>query len=234
MCQTKKIILKFFNLSKLIFLVAGISFAIAWAADDGWEKYGESDGIVSYLRPTTGSGVDEIKAVGIVNAPIAVVEAVIRDISMMPRYVFLCKESFVVNTPDMKSDGDIIYFYSLTELPFPLSNRDVVAKALWSMDKATGIIYCHSEGVKTAYKQNKDVVRMPLSITDCTLAPIGAEKTRVTYQVLGDPGGKLPPFLVKMLTKDYGIKTIVGLRQMVKKDKFRNVKKVVTTTTKTK
>lgn len=224
--------LKYFHLGKLIFLVAGISIAIAWASDDSWKKIGEADGIVGYARQTARSGVDEIKAVGIVNAPIAVVEAVIRDISIMPQYIFLCKESFVVNTPDMKSDGDIIYFYSLTELPFPLSNRDVVAKALWSVDKATGIIYCHSEGVKTAYKQNKDVVRMPLSITDCTLAPIGAEKTRVTYQVLGDPGGKLPPFLVKMLTKDYGIKTIAGLRQMVKKDKFKNVKKIVTTTIK--
>jgi hypothetical protein len=226
--------LKFFNLSKLIFLIAGISIAVAWAADDGWKKIGESNGIVSYARPTTRSGVDEIKAVGIVDAPVAVVEAVIRDISVMPQYIFLCKESFVINTPEMRSDGDVIHFYSLTDLPFPLSNRGVVAKALWSVDKSTGAIYCHSEGVKTAYKQNKGVVRMPLSITDCILVPRGTDKTEVTYQVLGDPGGELPHFLANMLTKDYGIKTISGLRQMVKKDKFKNVKKVVTTTEKLK
>jgi hypothetical protein len=226
--------LKLFKLSKLIFLVAAISVAAAWAADDGWKKIGESDGIAGYTRPTTRSGVDEIKAVGIVDAPIAVVEAAIRDISIMPQYIFLCKESFVINTPEMKSERDVIFFYSLTDLPFPLSNRDVVAKALWSVDKSKGAIYCHSEGVKTAYKQNKDVVRMPLSITDCKLVPKGADKTEVTYQVLGDPGGKLPPSLVSMLTKNYGIKTITGLRQMVKKDKFKNVKKVVTTTEKLK
>jgi hypothetical protein len=43
----------------------------------------------------------------------------------------------------MKSEGDVIYFYSLTDLPFPLSDRDIIAKALWSMDKSTGAIYCH-------------------------------------------------------------------------------------------
>lgn len=230
MYRRKIIMLKLFKLSKLIFLIAAISIAAAWAADDGWKKTGESNGIVSFARPATRSGVYEIKAVGIVDAPIAVVEAVIRDISVMPQYIYLCKESFIINTPEMRSDGDVIHFYSLTDLPFPLSNRDVVAKALWSVDKTTGTIYCHSEGVKTAYKQDKDVVRMPLSITDCMLVPRGADKTEVTYQVLGDPGGKLPHFLINMLTKHYGIKTIADLRQMVKKDKFKNVKNVVTTT----
>jgi hypothetical protein len=37
-----------------------------------------------------------------------------------------------------------------------------------------------------------------------------------------------------MLTNDYGIKTIAGLRKMVKKDKFKNIKKVVTITVKAK
>lgn len=226
--------LKLFKLSKLIFLIAAISIAVAWAADDCWKKSGESDGIVGYTRPTARSGVDEIKAVGIVDAPIAVVEAVIRDISIMPQYIFLCKESFVINTPEMITEGDVIYFYSLTDMPFPLSNRDIIAKALWSMDKSTGAVYCHSEGVKTAYKQNKNVIRMPMSITDCKLVPRGADKTEVTYQVLADPGGKLPHFLISMLSQNYGIKTIAGLRQMVKKDKFKNVKKVVTTTEKLK
>ena len=103
-------------------------------------------------------------------------------------------------------------------------------KSIWTIDKATGTVYCHAEGIKTTYKQSKDIVRMPLSIIDCTLVPKGANKTQVIYQVLGDPGGELPSWLVKMLSKDYGIKTIAGLRKMVTKDKFKNVKTVVTTT----
>ncbi|KQC10813.1 MAG: hypothetical protein APR62_11175 [Smithella sp. SDB] len=232
---TRKIImLKLFKFSRLIFLIAAISIAAAWAADDGWKKIGESDGITGYTRPTTRNCVNEIKATGIVDAPIAVVEAVMRDISVMPQYVFLCKESFIINTPEMRSEGDVIYFYSLIDLIFPVSDRDAVAKALWSVDKSTGAIYCHAEGIKTSYNHKKNVVRMPSSITDCTLVPKGADKTEVTYHVLGDQGGRLPHFLVNMLTKDYGIKTIAGLRQMVKKDKFKNVKNVVTTTEKLK
>lgn len=221
---------RFFKLSTLAVLMVVTSVAFAWAADDGWKKVGESDGIVGYTRPTTRSSVDEIKAMGIVDAPVAVVEAVMRDISVMPQYIFLCKDAFLINTPDMKSVGDIVYFYSLTDLPFPVSDRDVVAKSLWTIDKATGTVYCYTEGIKITFKQSKDIVRMPLSIIDCTLVPKGKNKTEVIYQMLGDPGGELPFWLVKMLTKDSGIKTISGLRKMVKKDKFKNVKTVVTIT----
>jgi hypothetical protein len=216
-----------------IFIMA-VMITVAGAVDGGWKKIGESEGIAGYARQTARSSVDEIKAVGIVNAPIAVVEAVIRDISVMPQYIFLCNEAALINTPDMKSSGDIIYFYSLTDLPFPVSDRDSVTKAFWSVDKATGTIYCHAENVKTAYKQDKNIVRMPLSVIDCTLVSKGADKTEVTYQVLADPGGELPSFIVNMLTNDYGIKTIAGLRQMVKKDKYKNVTKVVTATVKAK
>ena len=226
--------IKIFKIGILTIFIMGIIITVAGAADDGWKKIGESEGIVGYSRPTNRSSVYEIKAVGIVNAPISVVEAVIRDISMMPQYLFLCKEAALINTPEMKSSGDIIYFYSLMDLPFPVSDRNSVTKAFWSVDKATGFIYCHAENVKTSYKQIKNVVRMPLSIIDCTLIPRGKDKTEVIYQILADPGGELPPFLISMLIRDYGIKTIAGLRQMVKKDKYKNVTNVVTATVKVK
>ena len=224
--------MKFLRLSTLMLFIMAISIAMSLAADDGWKKIGEYRGIIGYTRPTTRSSVDEVKAVGIVDAPIAVVEAVIRDISAMPDYVFLCKEAFPINKPDMRSAGDIIYFYSLTDLPFPVKDRDAVAKAVFSIEKNTGTIYCHAEGVKTSYQQSEDVVRMPLSIIDCALIPRGANKTEVIYQVLGDPGGELPSFVVSMLTRYYGIQTIAGIRKRVKKDKYKNVGTIVTTTPK--
>lgn len=222
--------LKVIKLNVFTVFMVVLSIGLGWAAEDGWKKIGESDGIVGYTRPTTKSSVDEIKAVGIVDAPVAVVEAVIRDIAAMPQYMYLCADAFLINTPDMKSAGDVVYFYSLTDMPFPVSDRDAVVRSSWSIDKATGTVNCKAEGIKTKYKQSKDIVRTPLSIIDCTLVPKGANKTQVIYQVLADPGGELPSWLVSMLSKDYGIKTIAGLRKMVTKDKYKKVKNVVTTT----
>jgi hypothetical protein len=212
-------------------LISVPTVATSAAVNDGWKKVGEEEGIVGYSRSTTKSKVDEIKAIGVVDAPVAVVEAVIRDISSMPEYIFLCKEAFPINTAEMKSDGDVIYFYSLTDLPFPVWDRDAVARSVWTIDQKTGTIYCHTDGVKTSYQSRKGVIRMPYLMVDCTLIPRGAGQTEVIYQVLGDPGGDLPSFVVNMLIKDYGIKSVAGLRKMVKKDKYKNAKAVVTKTT---
>jgi len=211
-------------------IIFSVMMNVASAADADWKKIWELDSIIGYVRPTSQSSVDEIKAIGIVNAPVAVVEAVIRDVSVMPQYIFLCKEAYLINTSEMKSAGDVIYFYSLTDLPYPVHDRDAVVRSHWSVDKKNGAVYCHAEAIKTTFGQRDNVVRMPLSIIDCTLIPKGSDRTEVIYQALGDPGGELPSSLVSIITRYYGIKTILGLRQMVKKEKYRNVKKVVTKT----
>lgn len=222
--------MKFCRLITLVIFMVVMSIPLSWAEDGGWKKIGESDGIIGYTRPTTKSSVDEIKAVGVVDASVAVIEAVMRDISVMPEYVYLCKEAFLMNTPDMKSGGDVIFFYSLTDLPFPASDRDAVVRSVWTIDRETGIVYCHAEGLETTFEQSQDIVRIPLSSMDCTLVPRGENRTEVIYQILGHPGGELPSWFVKMLSRDYGIKTIAGLRKIVKKNKYKNVRKIVTTT----
>lgn len=143
-------------------------------------------------------------------------------------------EAEVIHTPEMKSEGDVLYIYNRTDMPTPVSDRDAVIRNVWSIDKSTGIIYFHAETVKTSYRQEKNVIRMPLSIIHCTLIPEGDSQTKVIYQTLGDPGGTLPSFLVNILTRDLGIKTIAGLRKVVPRDEFKNIRTVVTKTEKTK
>lgn len=44
------------------------------------------------------------------------------------------------------------------------------------------------------------------------------------------PVGRLPKFLVNLFSKKMGVDTIAGLREMVKKEKYRNAKALLTTT----
>jgi hypothetical protein len=201
-----------------------------WAADTGWKKIGESNGIVGYTRSTPKSSVDEMKGVGIIEAPVAVIEALLRDVQAGTEYMYKCKEASDVNIPELKTTADTKYFYNVTAMTWPVSDRDVVGKADWTIDKETGTLYLHAEGVKSSYKMDKKKVRMPLLIADYILVPKGPDKTEITYIALADPGGNLPSALVNMLTKNLSIQTIAGMREMVKKDKYKNVKSIVTAT----
>ncbi|MEN6474029.1 MAG: START domain-containing protein [Syntrophaceae bacterium] len=221
---------KSFRVSIIGLFLVGFCISGAWAAESPWKNIGEKNGIVGFTRATTRSSVDEMKAIGIVDAPVAAIEALIRDIPAETEWMYKCNEATVINTPEFKSGGDIIYVYNVTDMPMPVSDRDAVAKAVYTIDKATGTVYIHVTNVQTTYKLDKKKVRMPLVDVSYTLVPKGADKTEVTYTALADPGGNLPSFVVNMLTKNLSIETVAGIRSMVKKDKYKNIKNVVTTT----
>ena len=221
---------KFFRVSIIGLFIVGICFSGVWAADAPWNKIGEKNGIVGFTRSTPKSSVDEMKAIGTVDAPVATIEALIRDIAAETEWMYKCSEAAVINTPELKSAGDIIYVYNVTDMPMPVSDRDTVGKAVYTIDKATGTVYIDVNNIQSTYKLDKKKVRMPLVNATYTLVPKGPNKTEVTYTALADPGGNLPAFVVNMLTKNLSIETIAGIRDMVKKDKYKNVKTVMTTT----
>ncbi len=195
-----------------------------------WKKVGEDQGIVGYTRTTPKSSIDEVMAVGTIDAPIQVVEAIIRDPNAGKRFMFMCKEACSISTPDLQSTKDVMYNYNITDLPFPVKDRDAVARVEYTIDKATGTIYSHAEGVKSDYRNTGKMVRMPLVTLDYKLVPKGAGKTEITYLAMADPGGNLPPALVNLLTRTIGIRTIANIRKLAKEAPYKDTPAVVTTT----
>lgn len=222
--------MRFLKISMISICMVALCFSVVSAAETGWKKIGAKNGIVGYTRPTPKSSVDEMKGIGMVDVPIAAIEAVIRDVSAQTIYMYRCSEASIINTPELKSTTDTVYFYNVTDMPYPASDRDVIVKSTYSVDKASGVIYIKLEGVKTSYKSDPKKVRMPVMEGGYILTPKGPDKTEINYMAIGDPGGNLPSFVVNMLTKNLSIETIANIREMVKKDKYKSSKTVVTTT----
>jgi len=221
--------MKHLKLGIIGILILGVCCSGVWAADAGWKKVGEKNGIIGYTRPTNKSSVDEMKAVGMVEAPVAVIEAVIRDVSAQPEYMFRCKEAKLADTPEFKNSKDTAFFLNVTGMPYPLSDRDVLVRADYSVDRATGSLYVHMVGQNTIYMSDDKRVRMPIMIADYILAPKGPNRTEMTYVALAEPGG-IPAFAVNLFCKNLPSATIAGIRELVKKDKYKNAKEIVTST----
>lgn len=86
--------------------IVGICISSVSATETGWKKIGESNGIVGYTRSTPKSSIDELKGVGIIDAPVATIEALLRDIPAENEYMYKCKESLEVNLPEHKHNKD--------------------------------------------------------------------------------------------------------------------------------
>ncbi len=195
----------------------------------GWNAVAEDDGIQGFTRPTAGLAVDEIMAKGTVAAPVAVLESLLRDIPAQTEYMYLCVQACEVDLPDKADDPDVIYAYNLTDLPWPVKDRDGVARMRFGYDRISGVLGVQAEGIPSDFRLTEDVVRVPLAQGSYHLRPLDEENTEVTYRMLVDPGGTLPGSLVNLLSKRLGIRTIAGLRRMVRQERYQSATEVITT-----
>jgi hypothetical protein len=217
-----------------VFLVVVIAVAVTAASEirmSEWKEVSNRKGIVGYTRMTSLTEVEEVKAVGEVEAPVAVIEAVIRDVEAEPQFMFKCAEAVEFSPPGLNVTDDIGYVYNRTGMPWPVNDRYVVVKSVLMVDTKTGILYVRAHEVTADYPNvPSGLVRMPILRYIMIVTPLDESKSQVHYQVLADPGGRLPKFLVNLFSKKMGVDTIAGLREMVKKEKYRNAKVLLTAT----
>lgn len=192
-----------------LFIGAGAGLNSAAAAE--WELGDKEDGITSYKKNEPGSPVTAFKGEAVIDAPLAKVAWVIRDNEHRTEWVDRLQSSRVLETTSTFSK----VIYQHFGLPWPIADRDYVyeAKVSWNGDilqfdlKST----THAKGPKT--------VGVRANLIRCTyqLKPWGENRTQISVEVHTDPAGSLPAWLVNIIQRKWPIKTLSGIRKMVKK-----------------
>ena len=212
----------------IILVTMGMFFSEASAVE--WRKVKESDGIKSYTKVVSESKYQAVKAVGIVDAPVPVIESILRDPPAYTEFVLNCREYALVNTSEFENLVDTYHIYMVTAMPFPLKERDAVCRNEFTIEKNTGTIHVCIYGIKTNYKLINNKVRIPLIKVEYILTPKSANQTEVIYTTVLDPGGVVPEYISNIFSKNMGIDIIKGLRNMVRIKKYKDRKIVLTTT----
>ena len=204
-------------------LLASLALALAFttiahADEAGWERDTSEAGIVVSTRNENGRGLPVFKGVGIVDANLNEVLAVLDDISRFTEWMASCVGARVVK----KISEFERLEYNRTGAPWPVSDRDVVVRSTVEGSAEKKEVWARFQSVSVAGSGPLDgVVRMPKLRGFYHMQAIDDGHTRVTYQVDADPGGMLPDWLVKRTSRRLPIDTIIGLRKQTKKMKGR-------------
>ena len=196
-----------------------------------WKKIRESQGITSWARINSRCSVDEVKTEGIIDAPISVVEAILRDVPAQKEFMFLCDEAKKIELPEYPNMADSFSTYFQQGLPWPLSDRYGLGRISFMIEGSTGRIIARGIAIKADYKLPKPgMVEMPVGDVTWTLKPEGENKTLLTYLLLADPGGNLPSAVVSMLLKNLGVTTLKNIRKLAKISPYKDARTIATTT----
>jgi hypothetical protein len=162
--------------------------------DSGWTEAAKDDGVTVYSRSKPGSNIQEMKAVGLINAPPEKVWAAIRDYAHYRDTMPYTRESRVVSQED---GGKVVYFYSVVNAPL-VSDRDYVIRIVDESDWHDGQGYFKASWKAAEGGPPPVAGRVRVVVNDgywVLLPQEGGKKTLATYYVYTDPGGSLPKFI---------------------------------------
>lgn len=186
----------------------------AWATKPNWEQIKVKDGITVYKAKMPGTKIVAFKGKVVMDAPIKKIIWVLADREHRRDWV---------DRLDINEELEIIspterIIYQSFKMPFIISNRDMVYKSTLSKDKNSGVYKLHMESVKHEKSPKTIGVRAELINSNYIMTPITNNKTEVVVEILSDPKGLLPTWLVNLVQKSWPLKTLRALRNQVKKD----------------
>jgi hypothetical protein len=183
-------------------------------AETQWQQVTEEEGIVVTMRQLPGRSFPTFRGVGLINANIYQVLAVMSDIARHTEWLEQCLDSRLLRKINKRQ----YIVYSRTHAPWPVSDRDAVYQSKVEFDATHSFIHVQFWAIPSSLMHPvKGVVRMTDLQGHWKLWARQEHQTLMEYQVNADPKGLLPQWVAKLATKNLPLHTIRNLRQQVKK-----------------
>lgn len=198
-----------FRIALLSLLIAFNSYA---SMDPKWMPLGEKGGIAVYKTEVPGTKVVGFRGETTVYASAEKVMHVLLDNDHRKDWVDRLRVS---NVLEQKGPFEYV-IYQEFNLPWPMKNRDFVYRGKAIRDaQGRVILTLKSEEHKDAPKSKG--VRAELKESKYIITPIGKYKCKLEVEILSDPKGAIPSWLVNLIQQNWPTKTLSAIKAQVEK-----------------
>ncbi|MGZ4054989.1 MAG: START domain-containing protein [Bacteroidia bacterium] len=207
----KRILFIFFTLLLLF------SFKSYQEENDTWQLKKSESGISIYTRDAKNSNFKELKSVTYFKTSLSSIIALIDDFESYPQWVYRCGVS---KTIKKNSDKDFIHYQSVTA-PWPVDNRDFVVHVKISQDPDTKVVNQTVTCIPDYIPKVPGHVRITEFDARWTLTPLKDGTVKTEYQLLVNPGGAIPAWIVNLAVVDGPFETALNMQTWVMKEKYQ-------------
>ena len=182
-----------------------------------WQLKKIENGITIYTRTPENSKYKELKAVYQIKTSLSSIIALLNDFESFPKWVYRCEKSMALKKD---SDNHIIRYQTVVA-PWPVDNRDMILEVNSFQDKKTKIVYQKVNSIPDYIPLVKGHVRVREFRALWTLIPLKNGFVEVNYELLVNPGGNIPAWLVNLALVDGPFDTSVKMREMLMNEKYQ-------------
>ena len=186
------------------------------SAQADWELRTEKKDIKVYTRTFEDSKFKAIKVELTLQTTLSRLVAVLLDVKTAPDWVYATKSAVLLR---QVSPSELIY-YSEVKLPWPMSNRDFIARLVTTQDPHTHIVTILGPTMNDYVPEKKDIVRVRRSEGKWVLTPVGRDHIRVEYTLRTDPGGDIPAWLFNLFVTKGPLESFEHLKSQLDKPEY--------------
>ncbi len=176
----------------LFYLALTTTFSYSTNETYYWHLEKNENGIKVYSRPMKGFDFREVRVVNKVKSTLAAIVAVIFDTKNYPKWVYGCSGTSTLKTLNDQE----IYNYQVTDLPWPLSDRDVVSHFKVFQDPSTLIVTFSKTGMSDYIPDKEGMVRVQHFQSITVLTPLPGDSVQIELEMHLDASGNIPDWVV--------------------------------------
>jgi len=207
----------YYKLTLLLLLTANTVFA---QNDEGWVLKHSDNGVKIYTRKVPNSKINAIKVECHFDVPASRLVAVLMDVKNSEDWLYHTSSNYIIKQISLSE----LYYYSIVEVPWPVSNRDFIAHIKVSQDAVTKVITVDAPCIPDMVPRKAGIVRVADSKGKWVLTPVGKDKVKVLYTLHADPGGSIPAWLSNMFATKGPTESFQKLKLQLQKPAYKNIK----------
>ncbi len=212
---TVPIHLNYRTLKYLYLLLTFIGFTasaqVTEATDIPWDLVSEQPNIKVYTRTPDDSSIKELRIIAEFEGKMDTLMHLLNYANNYTSWVYKCASAESIGVPDGYSTA----YSAITDFPFPLSDRELVAKSNQWLDDHGRLIQ-HSISAANDIPLKDGIVRIESYEATWVLDQIESNKIHVEYVSSVDPGGNIPAWVVNLAITTGPIKSFAALMKQVK------------------
>jgi len=185
-----------------------------------WVAKENNDGVKIFTGDVKNSKIKAIKVECELDATLSQVVAALMDIKNSEEWLYHTSSNYIVKQVSPSE----LYYYSLVERPWPVSNRDFIAHLIVSQDANTKVVTIDAPCVADMAPVKPKVVRIANSRGKWIVLPSAKGHVKIIYTLHADPGGIIPAWLVNMFVTQGPSQSFKKLKVHLQKPEYRNAK----------
>ncbi|MFW7380834.1 MAG: START domain-containing protein [Oligoflexus sp.] len=179
-------------------------------AEPQWEKIGIDNGVEVFRKQIPGSPLVGFKGVKVMNLPITKVSQVIldRNPELQKKWIDRIQDFQIIEQTPYSA-----IFYSSYGLPWPIANRDYVIRSELKIDNELNRLFISLQSIEHPKAPKTIGVRAELVNSRYEIIPLPNNQTQVTVEILTDPKGSLPSWLVNLIQRGWPAATLNNMER---------------------